>query len=219
MRRARAASASARRGARPARRPTPATSSPRRTARPTPTDGWQAGTCNAEPCSPETPGAFFTQAAGHPPIGFTQFIIKHGDGLGIETRSASSRTSGSTCRSASASTRRRRPQCDLATFTANAARLPAQLGRRSQAWSPWRWPASVAAGPRPGLQPRPRTRANRRSSASARPARNVFLKADVEWNGDYHEGFTIAVPEAAARREDPTRTASSSPASPATAPS
>ena len=25
---------------------------------------------------------------------------------------------------------------------------------------------------------------------------NVFLKSDVEWNGDYHEGFTIAVPEA-----------------------
>src|SRR6187551_2907010 len=40
-------------------------------------DGWQAGTCITEPCSPSTPAAFYTQAAGHPPIGFTQFIVKH----------------------------------------------------------------------------------------------------------------------------------------------
>ena len=39
--------------------------------------GWQAGTCTAEPCSAETPELFFTQAAGHPPDGFTQIIVKH----------------------------------------------------------------------------------------------------------------------------------------------
>jgi hypothetical protein len=47
-------------------------------------DGWQAGTCLAnEPvsgtkCGPQTGAAFFTQAGGHPNIGFTQYIIKHG---------------------------------------------------------------------------------------------------------------------------------------------
>lgn len=54
---------------------------------PTAENGWQATTCNTdepeagEPevkCSPETPEAFFTQAGGHPPVGFTQYIIKHG---------------------------------------------------------------------------------------------------------------------------------------------
>ncbi|HEX6152092.1 MAG TPA: hypothetical protein VFZ19_01085 [Solirubrobacterales bacterium] len=48
-------------------------------------DGFQAGTCtaNQEPappneyCSAETPSLFFTQAGGHPPIGFTQYIIRH----------------------------------------------------------------------------------------------------------------------------------------------
>jgi hypothetical protein len=49
---------------------------------PTAADGWQAGTCieDAPPvfCSPETPERFFTQAGGHPPIGFTQYIIQHG---------------------------------------------------------------------------------------------------------------------------------------------
>src|SRR5689334_11203820 len=54
---------------------------------PTAKDGWQAGTCEedeppppAEPtvfCSPETKARFYTQAAGHPPMGFTQYIIRH----------------------------------------------------------------------------------------------------------------------------------------------
>ncbi len=47
--------------------------------------GFQAGTCIAEgvagpppaPCSPETPTIFFKTAGGHPPIGFTQYIIEH----------------------------------------------------------------------------------------------------------------------------------------------
>jgi hypothetical protein len=48
--------------------------------------GFQSGTCNAneeagpppvKQCSPETPDLFFKQAAGHPPLGFTQYIIQH----------------------------------------------------------------------------------------------------------------------------------------------
>ena len=52
--------------------------------------GFQAGTCTADSeaglppegpppkrCSVETPGLFFTTAAGHPPIGYTQYIIEH----------------------------------------------------------------------------------------------------------------------------------------------
>jgi len=56
---------------------------------PTAKDGWQAGTCQedeppppAEPtvfCSPETKARFYTQAGGHPPMGFTQYIIRHGE--------------------------------------------------------------------------------------------------------------------------------------------
>jgi hypothetical protein len=52
---------------------------------PTAADGFQAGTCDAnkEPappedfCSPETPDLFFNEAAGNPPVGFTQYIIRH----------------------------------------------------------------------------------------------------------------------------------------------
>jgi hypothetical protein len=51
-------------------------------------DGFQAGTCyenregEAPPgqfCSAETPNLFFTQAGGHPPIGFTQYIVRHNE--------------------------------------------------------------------------------------------------------------------------------------------
>jgi hypothetical protein len=48
-------------------------------------NGFQAGTCYSdEPvkCSSETPELFFTQAGGHPPIGFTQYIIRHGEAPG-----------------------------------------------------------------------------------------------------------------------------------------
>jgi hypothetical protein len=53
---------------------------------PTNTDGWQAGTCltdepvTGEPkvhCGPQTGGAYFKQAGGHPPVGFTQYTIQH----------------------------------------------------------------------------------------------------------------------------------------------
>lgn len=51
---------------------------------PTAADGFQAGTCEEdEPpgvlCSPETPERFYKTAAGHPPMGFTQYIIQHGE--------------------------------------------------------------------------------------------------------------------------------------------
>jgi hypothetical protein len=48
---------------------------------PTVNDGWQAGVCTEDPianqCKPEDPIArFFRVAGGHPPIGFTQYIVK-----------------------------------------------------------------------------------------------------------------------------------------------
>src|SRR6186997_2837120 len=48
---------------------------------PTVNDGFQAGVCTEDPianqCKPEDPvSRFFRVAAGHPPIGFTQYIVK-----------------------------------------------------------------------------------------------------------------------------------------------
>ena len=50
---------------------------------PSTADGWQAGTCTANDaapkvkCSPATTGQFFKTAGGHPPVGFTQYIVQH----------------------------------------------------------------------------------------------------------------------------------------------
>src|SRR3954449_3305623 len=45
---------------------------------PNSSDGWQAGTCNTPTCAPDSPDAeFYETAAGHPPFGITQFIVKH----------------------------------------------------------------------------------------------------------------------------------------------
>jgi hypothetical protein len=51
---------------------------------PTAKDGWQAGSCTTDtpPCSPETESQFFRTAGGHPPIGFTQYIIQHTETTG-----------------------------------------------------------------------------------------------------------------------------------------
>ncbi len=51
----------------------------RRTTRPNEKDGWQAGTCNDPDLRPGQPPKpqFYETAAGHPPFGITQFIIKH----------------------------------------------------------------------------------------------------------------------------------------------
>ena len=48
------------------------------------------GDLHRRPCSAATPNLFFTQAAGHPPKGFTQIIVKHAPGIlpGSEARSA-----------------------------------------------------------------------------------------------------------------------------------
>ena len=46
--------------------------------------GFQSGTCTKDTptCTNETPSQFFTQAGGHPPIGFTQYIVKHEETTG-----------------------------------------------------------------------------------------------------------------------------------------
>ncbi len=45
-------------------------------------DGWQSANCTSESpvlCSPETPNLYYKKAGGHPPFGFTQYIIQHGE--------------------------------------------------------------------------------------------------------------------------------------------
>jgi hypothetical protein len=164
--------------------------------------GWQAGTCTTDvpECSVKTPKQFSTQAASHPGAGFTQIIVKHNasnvpvgnlktvlvdlpQGLSVNPQAT--------------------PQCPL-----EGGKLPAagcnvttpgsQVGNSLVTASV----AGLGVGPLSfpvyNLVPR-----------QGEPARfgfnltlinvidlgEVFLNAGVKWDGDYHEYFTIHVPE------------------------
>ncbi|HEU4707610.1 MAG TPA: hypothetical protein VFS64_10515 [Solirubrobacterales bacterium] len=167
-------------------------------AHPEADSGWQAGTCfeDTPTCSIETPGQFFEQASGHPPVGFTQFIIKHGPPPGdapvdelktvrVDLPVGLSVNPGATVR------------CKLAVFEAGASGCPPE-SKVGESFV-------TAAGPLGPIEPQPGTtqvpvyNVEPKPGESARfglelAGNEVFLEGDVDWSGDYHEGFTIHVP-------------------------
>jgi hypothetical protein len=157
-------------------------------------DGWQAGTCLSEPCSPDTPGLFFTQAAGHPNFGFTQFIVAHTTTVPgvIETPSGTLKDIRVDLPVGLSVNPQAAEQCPLAEFEAEACKPTAAVGASAITTSLAGLVAPPVSAVVYDLVP-----------AQGEPAlfgfrvlgNPVFLKSDVEWNGDYHEGFTIAVPK------------------------
>lgn len=166
--------------------------------------GWQAGTCTEEPpessefCSIATPSQFFETAGAHPNWGFTQFIIKHGPPPGeapvdelktvrVDLPVGLSVNPGATVR------------CKLTVFEAGASGCPpeSKVGES----------LVTAAGPlgpippQPGVTQVPVYNVEPKPGEAARfglelAENEVFLEGDVNWSGDYHEGFTIHVPAA-----------------------
>ena len=167
----------------------------------TPADGWQAGTCTSDgppdECSVETEHLFFRQAAGHPLVGFTQFIIKEGPGD----------LPGTTA-----------PVGNLKTVRVD---LPVGLSVNPQATEQ----CELGPGDRPDARTCPPESKVGTSTVTAvnpltgfsltlpsadvfnlvprdgQPARfglsilgnDAFLEAGIVWEGDYHEHFTIDV--------------------------
>ena len=153
---------------------------------------WEAGTCNVSNCNYGSPkSTFFTQVAGRPPFGITDFTFNT-NGLGI-------------------------PEGQVRDVRVD---LPPGLSVNPQATSAQCTEAQVAstscpAGPQVGTsKPRRSTRSgigvpisapsttsspNKVSqpssgSISACPLLidiTVFLQGSVHWESDYHEGFTI----------------------------
>jgi hypothetical protein len=161
-------------------------------------DGWQAGVCEVElECNPTSPAVqFSTQAAGHPKFGFTQFIVKDKAGGLTEFEPVGTLKDVRVDLPAGLSVNpQATEQCPLATFEAGALGCPpASIVGTSLIT------LSVAGAPVPA----PPVQVYDIVPASGEPAlfgfeaagAKVYLKSDVEWNGDYHEGFTIAVAEA-----------------------
>jgi hypothetical protein len=168
--------------------------------------GWQAGTCSeespydvgADVCSIATPDQFFDTAGAHPNWGFTQFIIKHGPPPGeapvgelktvrVDLPVGLSVNPGATVR------------CKLVVFKAKAEGCPpgSQVGESFV----------TAAGPLGPIAPMdgvtrvPVYNVEPEQGEAARfglelAGNEVYLEGDVDWAGDFHEGFTIHVPEA-----------------------
>jgi hypothetical protein len=169
-------------------------------------DGWQAGTCNDPECAPQDPQiAFYEKAAGHPPFGITQFIIRHKTEvphlepevdlrtLRVDLPVGLSVNPGAT------------PQCEVGEAQhPDAVTCPAvtKVGESLITVSP-----EVPLTPPITLPPIPVYNVKPHQGEAARfgfsvpnpvivePPSDVYLEGDVAWDSDYHEGFTIHVPK------------------------
>jgi hypothetical protein len=165
---------------------------------PTADSGWQAGTCEVDTptCSVDSPSAqFFERAAGHPPVGFTQFIVEHTTEGPLEKPVGELKTVRVDLPPGLTVNPEATEQCKQATFEADPATCPADSAVGMSFVT-----ASVLGAPTP--VPVPPTVYNI-EPPFGKPAlfgfnlvgNNVYLRADVAWESDYHEGFTIDVPE------------------------
>jgi hypothetical protein len=192
-------------------------------------DGFQAGTCfaNKDPappekfCSPETPDLFFEEAAGHPPIGFTQYIVKHilpnpaeparQIPVGLVSEIRVDLPVGLTVNPQAI------PQCPLAVFEADETKCPpgsivgkeeltlatiVELNPNPLPFGPNPLPSGFQIPPNPILNTEPPL--YNLEPVQGEPARfgfkigpskeKVFLRGTVDWAGDYHQGFFIKIP-------------------------
>jgi hypothetical protein len=168
---------------------------------PTVDSGWQAGTCTIDTptCSVATPSQFFEQAAGHPPVGFTQFIVKHATTVPgvVEKPEGELKTVRVDLPLGLSVNPGATPRCDLETFEASAA----SCNPLSQVGTSFVTAADPVLGV---IAPQLQAAVYNIKPPAGEPARfglellgkEIFLKADVDWAGDFHEGFTIAVPKA-----------------------
>ena len=164
--------------------------------------GWQAGTCTTDTpqCIPEEPDQFFTQAAGHPPVGFTQIIVKHSGAF--EEPVGHIKTVLVDLPQGMSVNPEATPKCALTAegkFPLAGCPANTQVGYSNVTASAGIPPVSLPPVEYPNiavynLVPR-----------EGEPARfgftlplglgEVFLNSGVKWDGDYHEYFTIHVPE------------------------
>jgi hypothetical protein len=174
--------------------------------------GWQAGTCKEEPpesadlCSVDTPNQFFKTAAGHPKWGFTQFIVEHTTeepipGTKLEKpvdEVATIRVDLPVGLSVNPGATER---CPLTVFEAGAencrtAYPDSEVGESQVTTSL----AGVVTEPTAPLTRVPVFNVVPVFGEAARfglklGGQEVFLRGDVAWSSDYHEGFTIDVPK------------------------
>ncbi len=174
-------------------------------------DGWQAGTCKLSNCAPDSePKAafFFEQAAGHPIFGITQFIVRHKTELTHEEPEVDMKTIRVDLPVGLSVNPGATPQCEVGAGQhpdATTCPLTSRVGESLVTVSPEGVPAVppiTLAIPVFNVKPKAGEAARFGFSVPnpviVEPPSDVYLEGDVDWSGDYHEGFTIHVPKAEA---------------------
>ncbi len=170
--------------------------------------GWQAGTCSKEKsetgkyCSVVTPDQYFETAAGHPNWGFTQFIVRHTTTevvppVKLETPVGELKTVRVDLPVGLSVNPGATEICTQAQFDSSACPKGSEVGESEVTVSV----LGTVVAPIPGVTSVPVFNVEPLQGKSARfglmlSGKPVYLEGDVDWAGDYHEGFTIAVPEA-----------------------
>ncbi len=177
-------------------------------------DGWQAGVCTEDPianqCKPEDPvSRFFRVAGGHPPIGFTQYIVKQTEsapiipigpvktirvdlppGLTVNPQATATRCTMAEFETPVGPTVQ--PGCQ-ASSQVGEERLTLKIEATGGEVPPT---PSVTQVPLYNLVPDFGEPAKFGFKIGSSPAtsKTVFLNTEVAWEGDYHESFTIHLP-------------------------
>jgi hypothetical protein len=179
---------------------------PQDNSNPTAQDGWQAGTCKVDvpPCSVDTPAQFFETAAGHPPVGFTQFIIKHQTVLVHEEPEVDLKDIRVDLPVGLSVNPGATPQCAAEHPKECATQQPLSLVGESQITVspevPLLPPVPITAQvfnlvPKQGQPARFGFTVEAVPDLPLLPPSDIYLEADVAWDSDFHEGFTINVPK------------------------
>jgi hypothetical protein len=187
---------------------------------PTVNDGWQAGVCTEDPignqCKPEDPVTrFFRVAAGHPPIGFTQYIVKQEEfevspdvfafrpigpvktirvdlppGLTVNPQATPTRCTQAEFDTPVGPTEL--PGCDPSSQVGEE-RLTLKFEANGAEVAPI---PNVTQVPLYNMVPEPGEPAKFGFKIGGTPTtkKTVYLNTEVAWESDYHESFTIHLP-------------------------
>lgn len=169
--------------------------------------GWQAGTCSEEPpesadfCSVATPSQFFETAGAHPKWGFTQFIVKHSTAGALEEPEGEVATIRVDLPVGLSVNPGATERCPLKVFEESAEKCATEYGESLVGKSEVTTSLSgVVSPPTPPVTEVSVYNVEPAFGEAARfglelGGKEVFLRGDVAWAGDYHEGFTIDVPK------------------------
>jgi hypothetical protein len=164
---------------------------------------WQAGTCKADPpppgqCSVATSTLFYEEAGGHPPKGFTQFIINHEENptnpLLPEIPEGDLKTVRVDLPTGLTVNPQATPQCELkgeeSPETCSGSAPTSQVGTSEITATNELTGFAVTLPPVPVYNIVPKEGEPARFGFSVAGS-DIFLEADVSWESDYHEYFTI----------------------------